>query len=159
MDKWNSYSKDSPIWIYHADRKISWVEQVSINQGLETFLPGWKSHNQLLNATGGILHYHFIVLMTDGTAEKPGGCSLDESIQFIKSIGQKTNIDFFNRWRFAFRKDNQVVLADKEDFSEMVRSGDITSDTLVFDNMVNTKEQFESAWKKPLKNSWHMRFV
>jgi hypothetical protein len=158
-DKWDSYSKESPIWIYQADRKISWVEQVAINEDLEAFLPSWKSHNQPLNAIAKVLYSHFIVLMTDATAEKPGGCSLDESIQFIKNVGQKNNIDFFNRWRFAYWKENQVVLADKEAFSEMVRSGDITSDTIVFDNMISTKDQFESVWKKHLKDSWHMRFV
>ena len=158
-DKWDSYSKESPIWIYQADRKLSWEEQVTINQELEAFLPSWKSHNLPLNAIGKVLYNHFIVLMTDEAAEKPGGCSLDESIQFIKNLGQKTEIDFFNRWRFAFWKDDQVVLADKEEFSEMVRSGEITSDSLVFDNLVNTKENFEMAWKKPLKDSWHIRFV
>jgi hypothetical protein len=40
-----------------------------------------------------------------------------------------------------------------------VKEQKITSETIVFNNMVNTKEDFENNWEIPAKQSWHKRFL
>jgi hypothetical protein len=45
------------------------------------------------------------------------------------------------------------------DFQRFVNERKVTSETIVFNNMVNTKEDFENNWEVPVSKSWHKRFL
>ena len=46
-----------------------------------------------------------------------------------------------------------------KDFQKFAKERKITSETIVFNNMVNTKEDFENNWEVPANQSWHKRFL
>ena len=54
------------------------------------------------------------------------------------------------------KEENQVKLPD---FQQLIKDKKITSKTTVFNNMVNTKEDFETNWEVAAKDSWHKRFL
>ena len=70
-------------------------------------------------------------------------------------------VDFFNRMIFSYldEANEKVITLSKDDFKAAYTDGTINDDTLVFDNLVKTKDQFLTEWLKPLKDSWHKRFV
>jgi hypothetical protein len=45
------------------------------------------------------------------------------------------------------------------DFKEFIKSNKITSETIVFNNMISTKEELETQWEVSVNNSWHKRFL
>ena len=99
-----AFPDHSRVWIYSSDQEIPDQSIPEIHQEIQAFAKNWLSHGSGLKATGGILHNYFIVLLVDEISNKPGGCSIDTSVKFIQSIGEKYNVNFFNRRIFHYIK-------------------------------------------------------
>ena len=44
------------------------------------------------------------------------------------------------------------------DFKKMAKEKAVNGNTIVFNNLVNTIEEFEEFWEVPAAESWHSRF-
>ncbi len=151
----------SRVWIYQANRELSYEELDFARDKLFPFLEQWTSHNQSLCVYGNIFHRRFLGLFVDGSkSSSPSGCSIDSSVNFIKTLGAELNIDFFNRMIFAyFENEEDIITASKDEFIQLYSEGKINQETMVFDNLVETKGDFLKRWVIPLKDSWHANFV
>jgi len=148
----------SRVWIYQADRPLSYELSDQIKADLYDFSMSWSSHGKELDSYGHLFHFQFIVLVADGT-NLPSGCSIDSSVHFIEALGKKYKVDFFGRTTFAYMENNQVKTVDSKDLAELYRNNTINAETLMFDNLVSTKETFIDGWIKPLAESWHKKFI
>lgn len=148
----------SKVWIYQADKPLSDSITQKVKDELYDFSMSWSSHGKELDSYGHLFHYQFLVLVADGS-NLPSGCSIDSSVHFVEALGQKYGIDFFDRNTFAYMKDDEVHFVQSKDLPEFYKNNEITDDTLMFDNLVSTKEDFIQGWIKPLKESWHKRFI
>jgi len=151
-------SENSKVWIYQASKPIDYETAAEIKSALYNFSMNWLSHGQVVEAYANLFHHRFIVLVAD-ESNHPGGCSIDSSVHFIKEIGSNYKLDFFNRMNFAYLDGTEIKSLDSESFRQAYQQKQINDDTLVFDNLVNTKQQFLSNWVLPLKDSWHNRFI
>ena len=93
--------------------------------------------------------------MVDQDAASATGCSIDASVRVIKEIEAAYGVDLFNRFNMAYKIDDQVMVTNKEDFETLITIKKITSSTIVFNNLVQTLEEFEQKWEVPLADSWH----
>lgn len=159
MAKYEDLSPQSRVWIYQSSRPFSEEEEKQIRYNLTLFADQWVSHNRQLRAYGDVYYRQFIVLMVDETQAGASGCSIDASVRFLKEIEQALDLSLFERLNFAYKDGETVQAIDKEAFVKEYQLGNIKDDTLVFDNLVNTKGDFEKSWLKPLAQSWHKRFV
>jgi hypothetical protein len=149
----------SRVWIYQSSRDFTDQEVDRLHNQITDFTRQWVSHNQQLRAFGDVFHRRFIVLMVDESMAGASGCSIDSSVHFLKGLEQEYQTHLFDRLTFAYRKDDQVHFADQHEFARLYQQGQINDDTIVFDNLVNNKGDFQKAWEKPLKDSWHSRLV
>ncbi len=149
----------SRIWIYQSANPISEGVEVSLKKDLNDFISNWTAHQDPLLAWADIYHNRFLVLVVDEDFNKVSGCSIDSSVLFIKSLEQKYKLDLFDRFTFSYEKDGEVITVPKDRFAELYQSGEINESTLVFDNLIRTKEELQSSWKKPLGECWMRRFV
>lgn len=148
----------SRIWIYQADRFLSGEEVQAITAELNAFVSAWTAHGSALSGKGYILESLFVILEVDERVAGVTGCSIDKSVHFIKSLGSKFNIDFFDRMRVAYiSQTNTVQVAARSEFEELVKTGIVTPDTIVFNNLINSSEEIVDKWKIPFKDSWHSR--
>lgn len=63
---------------------------------------------------------------------------------------------------FAYVADQEsyeIKSASLHDIDDLFQSANITAETTVFNNLVKTKADFETKWKVPLIQSWHVRFL
>jgi len=60
---------------------------------------------------------------------------------------------------FTYKDGETVKAAPRMEFAALYKSGEINNETLVFDNLVKTKGDFDKHWVKPLGESWHKRMV
>lgn len=155
----DNLSPDSRVWIYQSNRKLTADESEAIQAHLDDFCRQWTSHSNQLKAAGRVVDGLFLILMADESQAGASGCSIDSSVHFIRSLGQKFNLDLFDRMTFAFQAEDGPSLASRAEFELFYKEGKIKEDTIVFDTLVKTKQDFETAFKKPLKESWHHRFV
>lgn len=139
--KFEELSNTAKIWVYQADRQLTSEEQSFISQELELFTKEWNTHGTGLVAAGEIIENHFVVLGVDESHMNASGCSIDSSVRFIKSIGQKLNIDFFNRLKLLTISESGAL--------EYVSYAKLKEDEsrIVFNPLINSKAQLENNFK------------
>ena len=150
---------DSRIWIYQSDRELNSEEIKNIGEETQIFLESWTAHNNALKAGYEIRYNRFLILMVDEKSAGASGCSIDKSVHFIRSIEKKFGIDFFNRMKFAYKSNGRVEAVQKPEFETLFSKGILNSDSIVFNNLIETKEQLDSIWEIPVKNSWHQSYL
>lgn len=156
------FSELSPttrLWIYQAHEPFATADLAAIETSLNVFVSEWVSHNNQLKTAAAVLHDRFIVLGVDESLVGASGCSIDSSVRFLKSLGAKYQRDLFDRMRFSYEKNGSVHTVAKDAFEALYANGQINDETIVFDPLVNTLEGLRSSFRKPLKDSWHARFV
>lgn len=147
------------VWIYQADRALADAERAEAAAMLEDFARQWASHSAELAAFGKLLFGRFVVLAVDEAQLPASGCSIDSSVQFLKSLEARFGLSLFDRLTFAYLDGEQIKTANKDEFSALYKTGKINDKTLVFNNLVGTKAEMEHHWLVPLSESWHRNFV
>ena len=148
---------NSRVWVYQASREFTNDECEQILYRSIDFINTWYSHNQELRASVEIRYNRFIIIYVDESVASVGGCSLDKSTRFVKSIEQEFQVSLFDRMNFAYKDNNVVKSANKSEFEHLVSEGIINEETIVFNNLASTKDELEHQWEIPFKNSWHLR--
>jgi hypothetical protein len=64
-----------------------------------------------------------------------------------------------NKMNITFKDNENINLVTLSDFQKFAKEQKVTSETIVFNNMVSTKEDFENNWEIPANDSWHKRFL
>ena len=159
MTQYDLLPNETRVWIYQSNRSFSDTEVERLRPLIRRFTTDWVSHSQQLRAFGDIFYYQFIVLMVDETQAGASGCSIDKSVYFIKEIENALQVNLFDRLTFTYKKGSEIMTAHRDAFSKLFKEGEINDETLVFDNLVKTKKDFDEKWIIPLKKSWHKRMV
>ncbi|SFH20065.1 ABC transporter ATPase [Pedobacter insulae] len=149
------FSPQSKIWIYQSNRAFTANEVIEIQQKLDEFTAQWTAHGHQLKAKAEIRYNFFIVLIVDQESANATGCSIDSSVRVIKEIEQTYNVDLFDRFNVAYKINDEVYVNSKEDFETLISIKNVTSETIVFNNLVQTLAEYETKWEVPLVQSWH----
>ena len=128
-------------------------------QNIYDHLRGWKAHNVPLAAGVKIIENHFIIVALDESKNGASGCSIDSSVGVVRAIMKNYKVDLLNRMIFAYLENDKVELVNRLDFVNMIKEGKITDDTIVFNNLVKDKAEFESKWEVRLVDSWHKQLA
>jgi len=157
LDK--TFSSDSRVWIYQSNRLFTISEALEIEDMLKAFTGSWVSHGVPVKAAGYLFFGQFIILMADERATGVSGCSTDSSVRLIKDIEQCFGVNMFDRTTLAFVVKDKVELLPLSQLQYAFENGFINSDTLYFNNIVQTKEELENNWIVPIRNSWLIRKI
>lgn len=147
----------SRIWIYQSNREFSSEEVNVITLNAKNFIENWTRHGDDLKGSFTIVYNRFVIIAVDENFANVSGCSIDASVRFIQQIQSELNVDLLNKLHIAFKTNDDVNSVSLNDFRSFIASDKITQDTIVFNNLVNTKADFESKWEVPAKESWHQR--
>lgn len=148
-------SENSRVWIYQSDRALSAEEQIQIQEILKEFTSQWLAHGNQLAAGSEIRNDRFIILSVDEQLAGASGCSIDQSVKLMQEIEQRFGISLFDRFNIAYRDENEIRTADRAEFEDLIKTGVVTPDTIVYNNLVQTRKQLETNWEVPFKESWH----
>lgn len=154
-----NFHPDSRVWIYQCNRLFSLNEALEIEEMLKEFTMQWKSHGTPVKGEAHLLFGQFIILIADETATGVSGCSTDSSVRLVKDIEQKFKVNMFDRTTLAFAVKEKVELLPLSQLQYAFDNGFINGDTLYFNNLVQTKEELESKWMVPVKDSWLARKI
>lgn len=152
-----SFSPQSKVWIYQSNRAFTNDEAAAIQQKLDGFTAQWAAHGHQLKAKAEIIHQFFIVFTVDEATAGVTGCSIDASVRVIKDIEQAYHVDLFDRFNIAYKIDGKVIVTNKEDFETLVNIKTIGPKTIVFNNLVQTLQEFETKWETTFEESWHSK--
>jgi len=158
FDQLSEYAR---VWIYQSSRPFTDLETSNVQSDLRAFVNAWTAHNVALLAYGDVWHDRFVVLMADESHREASGCSVDRSVHFLEDLERKYDVSLFERKTVVVKNPDsgEMTSMDLEDLKNNLENGSISLKTLVFDNLIKTKQQFKEEWMKPLEESWHIRFI
>lgn len=153
----NTLPQKSRIWIYQSNRTFTDVDISEIATIIEPFVEKWQRHGQDLQASYKIIYNQFIVIAVDENNEV-SGCSIDASLHIMQQIEQQFKVDLTDKLQVAFKNGDNINTVSLADFKKYISLDKITSETIVFNNMIDTIEGLQNKWEVPAKQSWHNRF-
>lgn len=152
-------SATARVWIYQLDRSVNEQEKSEIEKVIKGFCNQWQAHGAPLRTSFQLMHNHFLVLAVDEKAGSASGCSIDGSVRVLKELGERYDIDFFNRTLAAFLINNEVVAYPLNQLKELFASGTLSPTAITFNNLVESKAAFLAHWMVPVSNSWLTRYL
>lgn len=150
---------DSRIWIYQANRKLSDQEVKKISEKTEDFLTKWTAHGANLEAGLEMKYNRFIVLGLNQENASASGCSIDASVHFIQSLEEEFDVELLDKMNVSFYTGEFIAYKTLSDFKKMAKEKSVSKNTIVFNNLVNTKAEYLENWEVPAHESWHNRFL
>lgn len=157
--KYQELADHSRVWIYQSNRKLTDREVAEIERNADEFIANWNAHGASLSSAFALLQNTFLVFFVDESLAKASGCSIDSSVGFVKQVEKAFNLDLFNRLNVAYEQNGSLELTSMSDFQELLKVSKANEDTIVYNNLVATKGEFESNWKTAVKDSWHARLL
>ncbi len=152
-------SPDSRIWVYQSSREFTADEVQKINALAAEFVLTWSAHGAALKAAAEILYNRFLVIGVDEQQAAASGCSIDKSVALIKKLEADFNTDFLDRMLIAYRNGEELKTCRLPQITSLIEKNELTENTIIFNNLVSTKKDFDTNWQIPLKNSWILKPV
>ena len=150
---------DSRVWIFQSDRLMNAEEELVVDSQVKDFISQWASHGASMHASHIVLHHCFVVIAADEQKQSASGCSIDSSMVVFKQLEKQLGLSFFDRFAIAYNDGEQVKVVKQAIFKGLIAEGVISENTIVFNNLISSKEQFLNTWELPIKESWHKRYL
>jgi hypothetical protein len=151
------FSENSRVWVYQANRKLTDAEVQQLQPELDHFAAAWTAHNNQLKAKAEIRYNRFIILIVDESQAGASGCSIDKSVRFIHELEAQYGIALLDRFNMAYKSGEEVLSVSRREFENLLSAGDVTPDTIVFNNLVQNLGELQTKWEVQFKQSWHQQ--
>jgi len=157
--EYTNLPKSSRVWVYQADREFTIEEIEYVCAKAILFIDNWTRHGDDLKGSFTIKYNQFLVLAVDEGFNDVSGCSIDSSVRFIQELEKELRVDLMNKMNVSFKEGDNINIVKLSDFQRFAKDKKITAETIVFNNMISTKEDFETNWEVTADKSWHKRFL
>mgnify|MGYP001165596257 FL=1 len=155
----SSLPSHARVWVYQSSRVFTASENEEISAILTTFLSNWATHGTPLKTAFELRHNQFIVIGLDEEVKGASGCSIDASVHMIQSLESKYGLELLDKMNVCYREDTEIAYTPLKEFRKLAKTPKVSPDTIVFNNLVVDKAEYESHWEVPAYDSWHSRFI
>jgi hypothetical protein len=157
--EYKNLPNNARVWIYQSDREFTSEEIEIVSVKAVDFINQWTRHGDDLKGSFTFKYNQFLVLAVDESFNTISGCSIDSSVRFIQALEKELQLELMNKMNITFKDNEHINLVKLADFQRYAKEQKVTLETIVFNNMVATKEDFENKWEVPARESWHKRFL
>jgi hypothetical protein len=157
--QFDNLPEHSRIWIYQASRTLNSAEVSIISDELSAFTNGWTAHGIPLRSSFDIRFNQFVILAADENVQEASGCSIDDSVRKVKELGQRINVDLFDRTCIAFLIDKDVITVPMNNLKGEYGRGVWQGSSLVFNNVITRKGELKTGWLVPAEITWLKRYL
>ncbi len=147
------------IWIYQCSRSFSETEIAEVKTDLSNFLQQWTAHGSDLKAGFEMKYKRFIIIGLDQNQTSASGCSIDASVHFIQALEKKYEVDLLDKMNVSYKQGEYIAYKTLVDFKKMAKQRAVSKNTVVFNNLVASKQEYLENWEVPASESWHGRFM
>jgi hypothetical protein len=149
---------DARLWIFPASRPLTDDERNRILAEADGFIDQWAAHGVPLQAARDLRHDQFILVGVDERAAGVSGCSVDALVRRMGQLEAALGLELTNNAPVLFRRGDQIERVPRERFAELAARGDVSLDTVVFDNTVGTVGDVRAGrWERRAADAWHAR--
>lgn len=157
--EYNQLPNNSRVWVYQSDRMFTSDEIDFISKNAEVFINQWTRHGSNLKGSFTIKYNQFLVLAVDEGFNNVSGCSIDASVHFVQDLEKELQVDMMDKMNISFKVNDHINVVKMKTFKEFAEQQKINAETVVFNNMVATKQELENSWEIPAEQSWHKRYL
>lgn len=154
----NTLSEEAKIWIYPCNRKFYPQEIDGLNEQLKTFTENWKSEDENFKASFEVKYNRFIIFSAEENADL-SNADIDTQVGFILQLQQQYEVELLDRMNVCFKQGEYTQYKELKDFKKLIKNKAVTEKTIVFDNLIQTKQELENHWEVPILESWYNRFL
>ena len=147
------------LWVFPSSRKFYPQEISELKTSIETFLNEWSSNEEGFNCAFQLKFDRFIIISVDDSEKKLSLKAHDKLSAFILSLEAKYEILLLDKINVCYKQGEFVQYKDLKEFKKMMKSKGVSKKTIVFDNMITTKEELENNWEINIMDSWLGRFM
>jgi len=151
--------EDAKVWVYPSSRKFYPNEVEAIEEKIKIFIESWKSDDESFKASYKFLHNRFIILTADDIATPLDNLDIEASVSFILSLQETYEVALLDRMNVCFKQGEHVQYKDLKDFKKLLKNKALTGKSIIFDNLITTKQDFDNFWEIPIEESWYNRFL
>ena len=155
----NLLPPNAKVWIYQSDSNLSSKDVELIEKEVKLFLNNWSSHNKEIESSYEIRYNRFLIIGLNENINSASGCSIDKSVNFIKNLQSILKVNFLNRLNVAYKIGNEINSISLLEFQNMIRENKLSKDSIVYNNMIDTKKLYLNSWETTIENSWHKKFL
>lgn len=146
------------IWIFIIEKKLSKNELENLLNDCKRFIQNWNSHEMPVNADVELYKDRLLIFKNDEPFNPIGGCATDNLFRYIQELENKYPTRLLNRSLIVFEKNNELLVENKKNLSRLIKSGDITADTIIYNTAISHSDEWEQ-FRKPLSESWVKNFI
>ena len=151
--------KESRIWIYQSKSDFTQSDIEIIKKKSELFLDKWMAHNKELQSSFQILNNRFLVIAVNEKYNPIGGCSIDYSLQLVKDISKTIDNNLLDRLIVNYKEDSNIKSITLNELKNNLKNGSFSSETVIFNMTVSTKEELLNNFEIKLSSSWLSKFI
>ena len=152
-------TEEAKVWIYPSSRKFYPNELEEVENKIKTFVESWKSDDENFKASYKFLYNRFIVLVADDENSPLTNADIDTSVSFILGLQQEYEIELLDKMNACFKQGEYVQYKDLKEFKKLLKNKAVTAKSIIFDNLITTKLDFENNWEIPIEESWYNRYL
>ncbi len=158
LDHLEKYSENTRLWLFQNPLALSAQEAKGLDQAMNDFCLQWTSHQRNLLARAVVAFDQILLIALDQSASnEASGCSIDSLHHAVLNTNVNYGLDLMDRMTCLYIDANSQV--QSIDLRSIALSEEIMDNTLVFNNLIQSKHQLLDQWIIPISNSWHRRFL
>jgi len=141
------------VWIFIIEKALTPLELNNLYAECQRFVSHWKSHEMPVQASVELYKNRLLIFRNNEIFNPIGGCATDNLFRFVQDLEKKYNTSLINRRLVVYEKDNELKLADFRQIDTLVKNGEITDDTIIYNTAIINSDEW-AEFKKPYKDSW-----
>jgi len=154
-----SLSETAKVWVYPASRKFYKNEVAEVEEKIKSFVSQWKEGDAGFKAAYRFLHDRFVIVAVEDSKTPLTNQDLDQVVGFILQLQSEYELELLDRMNVCFKQGEFVQYKDIKEFKKLLKNKSVSTKTIVFDNLIQTKEELEHFWEVPITESWYNRFL
>ncbi|QVY65222.1 ABC transporter ATPase [Polaribacter sp. Q13] len=156
---YSTITENAKVWVYPSSRKFYPNEIEGIESKVKEFLENWKSDDENFKVSYKFLYNRFIVLFADSENSNLTNADVDASVSFILGLQQEYEVELLDKMNACFKQGEFVQYKDLKDFKKLLKNKAVTAKSIIFDNLITTKVDFDNNWEIPIEESWYNRYL
>jgi hypothetical protein len=159
LTPYESLSSESKVWIYPSSRKFYKEEIQGLEEKITKFLTNWKQEDENFSCAFELRYNRFIIIGANAQDAMISMQEMDSLVGFILGLQNDYDVELLDRMNACFKQGEFVQYKELKDFKKLLKNKSVSEKTIVFDNLIQTKEELEEFWEVPITDSWYNRFL
>lgn len=151
--------EEAKIWVFPSSRKFYPQEIEELKASIDTFLSSWTSDRNPIECSSLFRHDRFIIISANDTEYNLNLEAHDALTTFIQGLEKKYDVVLFDKINVCYKQGEFVQYKDIVEFKKLIKAKGVSSKTIVFNNMIQIKDELKYNWEINIMDSWLGRLV